>query len=150
MATPDTEIQSAFLKGFQEAYAAMFQYLYIRLLDTTSTIVNVYGETSSKVYKKPIKILGHLRTVREEEQDPNKETKEVTNIRIPVQELIDNNIPFSTEADYEVLRQAIFRYGNFTYQVDELTPRSLIAGQYVLFSFTCSPVLNYKKDEYDT
>ena len=119
MATPNLSVQKAFLSGLQTIYKELFQYGYIRFLDTSSTEVDdVYGETKHKVYKPPIEILCHFVRIRTKDKDPVKETDEKVTIKVPVKELQDNNIPFETHEDLRVLKQAVIIFNREAYQVD--------------------------------
>ena len=147
MTTPNLSIQKAFLSGLQTIYKELFQYGYIRFLDTTSTEVDdVYGETNQKVYEPPIKILCHFVRSRTKDKDPVKETDEKVTIKVPVKELQDNGIPFETREDLKVLRQAVIIFNNEAYQIDEVNTKSMVAGQFLVISFDCSPCDDYVDD----
>ena len=152
MATPDKSIRTAFQKGLQEIYKAMFQYVYIRFLDDSRTVTSsVYGETRRKVYKKPIKVLGYYKRERIIDRTlvPALVVNEREVIKIPVQEFIDNNIGYSTQDDIEKLRRIIIQLKGFTYQVDEVNPTTMIAGDFIVVSFVASPMRDYEPDKYD-
>ena len=144
MATPNLSVQKAFLSGLQIIYKELFQYGYIRFLDTASTEVDdVYGETNQKVYEPPIKILCHYVRDRSKDTDPIKETDEKVTIKVPVQEFQDKDIPFETHEDLKVLRQAVIIFNNESYQIDEVNTNSMVAGQFLVISFDCSPCDDY-------
>ena len=147
MATPNLSVQKAFLSGLQTIYKELFQYGYIRFLDTSSTEVDdVYGETNQKVYKPPIEILCHFVRIRTKEKDPVKETDEKVTIKVPVKELQDNNIPFETHEDLRALKQAVIVFNREAYQIDEVDTKSMVAGQFLVISFDCSPCDDYVDD----
>ena len=147
MATPNLSVQKAFLSGLQTIYKELFQYGYIRLLDTASTEVDVvYGETNQKVYKPPIKILCHFVRNRSKDKDPVKETDEKVTIKVPVKEFQDNNILFETHEDLRVLKQAVIIFNREAYQIDEIDTKSMVAGQFLVISFDCSPCDDYVGD----
>lgn len=147
MATPNLSVQKAFLSGLQIIYKELFQYGYIRFLDTKSTKVDdVYGESNQKVYEPPIKILCHYVHDRSKDNDPIKETKEKVTIKVPVKEFQDNNIPFETHEDLRVLKQAVIIFNNEAYQIDEVNTKSMVAGQFLVISFNCSPCDDYVDD----
>ena len=147
MATPNLSVQKAFLSGLQIIYKELFQYGYIRFLNTASTSVDVvYGETNQKVYKPPIKILCHFVRNRSKDKDPVKETEEKVKIKVPIKELQDNNIPFETHNDLKSLRQAVIIFNSEAYQIDEVNTESMIAGQFIAISFDCSPCYDYVND----
>lgn len=147
MATPNLSVQKAFLSGLQTIYKELFQYGYIRLLDTSSTEVDdVYGETNQKVYKPPIEILCHYVRIRSKDTDPVKETDEKVTIKVPVKEFQDNNIPFETHEDLRVLKQAVIIFNREAYQIDEVDTKSMVAGQFLVISFDCSPCDDYVDD----
>ena len=147
MATPNLSVQKAFLSGLQIIYKELFQYGYIRFLNTASTEVDdVYGETNQKVYEPPIKILCHYVRTRSKDNDPIKETDEKVTIKVPVKEFQDNDIPFETREDLRMLRQAVIIFNNEAYQVDEVNTKSMVAGQFLVISFDCSPCDDYVDD----
>ena len=147
MATPNLSVQKAFLSGLQVIYKELFQYGYIRFLNTASTEVDVvYGETNQKVYKPPIKILCHFVRNRSKDRDPVKETDEKVKIKVPVKEFQDNGIPFETHNDLKVLRQAVIIFNGEAYQIDEVDTKSMVAGQFLVISFDCSPCYDYVND----
>ena len=147
MATPNLSVQKAFLSGLQTIYKELFQYGYIRFLDTSSTEVDdVYGETKHKVYKPPIEILCHFVRIRTKDKDPVKETDEKVTIKVPVKEFQDNGIPFETHNDLKVLRQAVIIFNSEAYQIDEVDTKSMVAGQFLVISFDCSPCDDYVDD----
>ena len=147
MATPNLSIQKAFLSGLQVIYKELFQYGYIRFLNTASTEVDVvYGETNQKVYKPPIKILCHFVRNRSKYEDPVKETDEKVKIKVPVKESQDNGIPFETHNDLKSLRQAVIIFNSEAYQIDEVNTESMIAGQFLVISSDCSPCDDYVDD----
>ena len=124
-----------------------FKYGYIRFLNTASTEVDVvYGETNQKVYKQPIKILCHFVRNRSKDKDPVKETDEKVKIKVPIKELQDNGIPFETHNDLKSLRQAVIIFNSEAYQIDEVNTESMIAGQFLVISFDCSPCDDYVND----
>lgn len=147
MATPNLSVQKAFISGLQVIYKELFQYGYIRFLNTASTEVDVvYGETNQKVYKPPIKILCHFVRNRSNDKDPVKETDEKVKIKVPIKELQDNGIPFETHNDLKSLRQAVIIFNSEAYQIDEVNTKSMIAGQFLVISFDCSPCYDYVDD----
>ncbi len=147
MATPNLSVQKAFLSGLQIIYKELFQYGNIRFLNTASTEVDVvYGETNQKVYKPPIKILCHFVRNRSKDKEPVKETDEKVKIKVPVKEFQDNGIPFETHNDLKVLRQAVIIFNGEAYQIDEVNTESMVAGQFIVISFDCSPCYDYVDD----
>ena len=149
MATPNLSVQKAFLSGLQTIYKELFQYGYIHFLDTASTSVDdVYGETNQKVYEPPIKILCHYVRSRSKDNDPIKETEEKVTIKVPVKEFQDNDIPFETHKDLKELRQAVIIFNDEAYQIDEVNTKSMVAGQFLVISFDCSPCDDYVDDTY--
>lgn len=147
MATPNLSVQKAFLSGLQIIYKELFQYGYVRFFNTASTEVDdVYGETNQKVYEPPIKILCHYVRTRSKDNDPIKETDEKVTIKVPVKEFQDNDIPFETREDLRMLKQAVIIFNNEAYQIDEVNTKSMVAGQFLVISFDCSPCDDYVDD----
>lgn len=150
MATPNLSVQRAFLSGLQTIYKELFQYGYIRFLDTSSTEVDeVYGETDRKAYYPPVKLLCHYVRDRTKDVDPIKETDEKVTIKIPVKEFQDNDIPFESHEDLQALRKAVIIFNGEAYQIDEVNTKAMVAGQFLVLSFDCSPAGDYVGDSVD-
>lgn len=151
MAIPNKSVNRAFQKGLQLIYKKLFQYIYLRFLDTENTqIDSLYKETKKKVYKPPIRLLGHYVRERQADLNPNRRTYEKESFKIPVQELYDHKIGFKTKSELAILRQAVIQFEGMTYKIDEINPRSVIAGDFLIVSITASPVgAEYKEDIFD-
>lgn len=150
MATPNKSVNRAFQKGLQLIYKELFQYIYLRFMDENKTkIDDIYEETKNKVYKPPIKLLGHYVRERKYDQNPILKTEEKETFKIPVQEFYDHNIGFKTLEEIEALRKAVIQFEGHTYKIDEVNPRSVVAGDFLIVHIVASPVDLYISDEYD-
>lgn len=150
VATPNKAVNRAFQKGLQLIYKELFQYIYLRFMDESKTKVDsVYGETTLKVYKPPIKMLGHYVRRRSYHHEPVLKTDERETFKIPVQEFYDHNVGFRTAEEIEALRKAVIQFSGFTYKIDEVNPRSVVAGDFLIVTLVASPAEDYISDEYD-
>lgn len=151
VATPNKSVNRAFQKGLQLIYKELFQYIHLRFMDEEKTkIDSVYGETRLKVYKPPIKLLGHYVRRRSYDQNPVLKTDERETFKIPVQEFYDHNVGFRTAEEMEALRKAVIQFSGFTYQIDEVNPRSVVAGDFLIVTIVASPAEIYIPDDYDS
>ena len=133
-----SEIQNAFLDGLEEAYTIMFtDKINLSLLDEESTRTNVYDETTEKVYKPPIPVVGRITTTSTQGEDPIEGVRLDAVITIPTKQLITKQIPHQTDKDLEILKKAKFSYGGFEYLVEKVTPRTLVADMWHMYDFNC-------------
>lgn len=150
MSVPNKSAQRAFLKGLQLIYKKLFQYSVIWFLDEDTETDSVYDETPKKVYHNGIQVLSHYVRERDKDSDPIKETDEKIVFKVPIQEFIDNEIPFSANEDLEVLRKCIIEFNGEYYRVEEVNPYSVVAGQYLMCQFRClreEDELEFKTEE---
>ena len=148
--TPNKQVNKALNKGLQKIYKELFQYIHIRFMDESRTLVDdVYGETRRKAYLPPIKVLGHYVRERSKDADYVKSTDEKETFKVPIQEFKDNNIPYTSQEDIEALRKIVIQFKGFTYQVEEVNPRSVVAGDFLMVTFWAIPAKDYVPDEYD-
>lgn len=151
MSTPNKAVNRAFEKGLQLIYKELFQYIYLRFMDEEKTAVNdVYAESELKIYKKPIKLLGHYVRKRYYDHNPILKTNERETFKIPVQEFYDHSIGFKTREELEALRKAVIQFGGHTYKIDEVNPRAVVAGDFLVVVIAASPTDDYISDDYDS
>jgi hypothetical protein len=135
----DLSIQNAFLDGLEEVFAIMFtDRLQFQLLDEESTNLNIYDETSEKVYHDPIQLIGRIQVNFIKGENPNEGVLSDATITIPTKQLITHNIPHQTLEDFEILKRGKFSYDGFEYSVDLVEPRTLVADKWHTYAFICS------------
>ena len=134
----DLEIQNAFLDGIEEIFSIMFtDRLNLSLLDEESTYVNIYDETSEKMYQLPIQLIGRIKTTFKQGEEPIEGVQVDAVITIPTKQLITKNIPHQTEDDLETLKKGKFSYDGFEYLIDKVTPKTLVADKWQMYDFAC-------------
>ena len=134
----DLEIQNAFLDGIEELFSIMFtDRLHLSLLDEDNTKVNIYEETSKKVYKDPIQLIGRIKTTFIQGEDPVESVQTRAVVTIPTKQLITKNIPHQAEVDLEILKKGKFSYDGFEYLIDKVTPKTLVADKWQMYDFEC-------------
>ena len=134
----DLDIQNAFLDGIEEIFSIMFtDRLMIMLLDEESTIPNIYGETTDKVYLDPIPLIGRITTTFKQGDIPVEGVNIDAVITIPTKQLITNQIPHMTDEDLEILKRGKFSYDGFEYLVDKVVPKTLVADKWQMYEFWC-------------
>ena len=150
MAVPNTSVNKALKKGIQTIYRELFQYIYIRFMDEEKTLKDdVYEESERKVYQKPIRLLGHFSRERVVAQDSVRVTEEKEFFKIPVAEFEAHGIKYTSVEDLDKLRKAVIQMKGLTYQIDEVNPTSMVAGDFLVVRFDASPMKDYIADEYD-
>jgi len=134
----DLSIQNAFLDGIEEIFSIMFtDRLYLSLLNEEETTVNVYDETTSKVYHSPTQLIGRIKTNFNQGENPVESIQVDAVITIPTKQLITKDIPHETHADLETLRKGKFTYDDIEYIVDKVVPKTLVADKWQMYDFHC-------------
>lgn len=135
------EVRDAFLEGTLEIYQNMMsEEINIYLLDTENTIVNLYGESTSKKYKDPISLWGKIIVDRKPDGEIDFDNGTVNcTIIIPTKDFIDKGIDYAP-SNYSTLRQSVFEYKGVFYQVDEINPTTMVANEFIFHKFSCSEV----------
>ena len=134
----DLSIQNAFLDGIEEIFSIMFtNRLLLSLLDEEETIVNIYDETTDKLYLDPISLVGRIQTTFTQGELPVQGVQIDAVITIPTKQLITNQIPHQTEADLETLKKGKFSYDGFEYLVEKVVPKTLVADKWQMYDFMC-------------
>lgn len=134
----DLSIQNAFLDGLEEVFSIMFtDRLLLSLLDEENTQINIYEETSRKVYLDPIQLIGRIQTTFTQGEEPVEGVQIDAVITIPTKQLITKNIPHLTDGDLETLKKAKFAYGGFEYLVEKVVPKTLVADMWQMYDFNC-------------
>lgn len=134
----DLSIQNAFLDGIEEIFSTMFtDRLQLRFLDEEATQVNIYEETTEKVYSDPIPLIGRIQTTFTQGENPIESVQIDAIITIPTKQLITKQIPHESVTDLETLKKAKFAYDGFEYLVEKVVPKTLVADKWQLYSFEC-------------
>lgn len=134
----DLSIQNAFLDGLEEVFSIMFtDRLLLSLLDEENTQVNIYEETSRKVYLDPIQLIGRIQTTFTQGEEPVEGVQIDAVITIPTKQLITKQIPHLTDEDLETLKKAKFTYDGFEYLVEKVVPKTLVADMWQMYDFNC-------------
>lgn len=134
----DESIKNAFLDGIEEVFKIMFtDEVYLHLLDGELTKVNIYNETTNKVYKSPLKLVGKVTTAFEKGEDPIEEVNIDAVITVPAKQLITLGIPHASPQDLEMLETAKISYKWFEYLVERVVPKTLVADTWQLYEFRC-------------
>lgn len=133
-----SEIQNAFLDGLEEVFSIMFtDKIKLSLLDEESTSTNVYDETTEKVYKPQIPLVGKITTTFEQGENPIEGVQIDAIITIPTKQLISNQVPHKSDLDLETLKKGKMSYGDFEYLVDKVVPKILVADMWQMYDFYC-------------
>ena len=143
----DLSIQKAFLDGMQEVFKTMFtDQIVLKYMDTEMTYKNVYEESTAKVYGDPITLVGKVslnvnqassNTMATEVKSALMGTQVSATFTIPTKEFLDNNIP-TTMKHLEELKKGIIEFDSIKYLIDEVVPKSYVAGIYLFYDFNCT------------
>jgi len=133
-----SEIQNAFLDGMEEVFSIMFSdAVYVSLLDEESTEVNVYGETPSKVYHEPKKLIGRVKTDFEKGEEPIQGIEIDALITFPAKQIINSDLPYQSLDDFETLRRGKITFKNVSYLIEKVQPKTLVADAWQFYDFYC-------------
>ena len=139
-------IQTAFKDGLETIYGTLFtDSLYLYLLDNVETIPNIYEEAPEKVYTEPIKLVGGVRLSVNISDNPATLVMKDAVIKIPTKQLIENNIPFTSEDDLKELRKGRFIYKEVEYLIDCIRPQTFVADMWQVYAFECSKAVPEKR-----
>lgn len=134
----DLEIQNAFLDGIEEIFSIMFtDRLQLSLLDEEETEVNIYDETTNKVYLDPIQLIGRIRTTFTQGENPVEGVNVDAVITVPTKQLITKGIPHTTDENLETLKKGKFSYDGIEYLVEKVVPKTLVADKWQMYDFNC-------------
>lgn len=135
----DLSIQNAFLDGINEVFQIMFtDECKMYLMDTDSTVTNIYKESKKKTYKEPVDIVAKIVVGSKHDEDPFMGNAITATITVPTKQLLQNGISFQTEEDLDNLCKSKFHFDGVTYLTDVVSPRTLVAGIYQMYEFKCS------------
>jgi len=133
------EIAQAFLEGIKEIFTIMFtNEVYYYLLDEDETDVNVYGESTKKVYKEPVKLTCNVKSPIKEEDDLYIEDVKIDAvIKIPALIMMESTLSFQTAESREVLMRGKISYGGIDYLIDRIESTTLIDDTWQFYVFYC-------------
>lgn len=111
--------------------------LHLSLLDEDGTIVNIYDESSDKMYLDPIQLIGRIQTTFTQGENPVESVQCEAVITIPTKQFITKGIPHQTDSDLETLKRGKFEYDGVEYLIDKITPKTLVADKWQMYEFKC-------------
>lgn len=133
----DLEIQKAFLDGIEEIFSIMFtDRLQLSLLNEEETKLNIYDETSKRVYHDPIQLIGRIQIYFTKGENPVEGVISYATITIPAKQLISKSIPHQT-SDFETLKKGKFSYDGVEYLIEKVEPKTLVADKWQMYEFIC-------------
>ena len=144
----DKEIQEAFVDGMNEVYSVMFtdgvnDGVKLYLLDP-STDGGFYKESKVKKYKKPVLLVAKAQTNMKVKGDELVESdiKNLPKFTVPYKSMRDNNIPFQSEIDCDVLKIGFIGFHEAFYVIKSVKPQTFVEDLLLTVLFECE----YRKD----
>ena len=138
-ASERAEIKSAFEDGMDELFRTMFtETVLLYPLDEELTKMNVYQETTEKVYKKPFVLTAQPILTREQGEGEEQTIEQTSKFVFPNKQLVEAGVPHLTDADLETLQKWAIVFQGYVFLVDKVTPRTMVADTFLFYDFRCT------------
>lgn len=130
-------ISEDFLEGILEVYSTMMtDQIFLKLLDESNTITNIYEETKQKKYLEPIQLVGKFSFSLSEGEEVVESTQLFATAKIPTKSLLDNNIDISPQ-NYSTLEKGVIQYKGVDYEIKQIKPTTNIDDVFQFYEFGC-------------
>lgn len=130
-------ISEDFLEGIHEIYSTMMtDQIFLKLLDETNTVTNIYEETKHKKYLEPIQLVGKVSlevTQGEQDVEGNQDSAQFT---IPTKSLLLKGVDLSPEK-YDTLEKGVITYKGIDYSIKQVKPITNIDDVFQFYVFSC-------------
>ena len=130
-------ISEEFLDGIYEIFSIMMtDQIFLKLLDETNTVTNLYEETDRKNYFDPIQLVGKFSlSVAQGEEDVEGNQNYVT-VTIPTKSLLTKGVDISPD-NYSTLEKGVIQYDGVDYEIRQVTPTTNIDNVFQFYVFHC-------------
>lgn len=130
-------ISEEFLDGIYEVYdTLMTDQIFLKLLDESSTVTNIYEETPSKVYLTPIQLVGKFSMSPEQGEQVIEGVQDYVTATIPTKGLIKANVDLSP-SNYSTLEKGAINYKGVDYEIKIVKPTVNIDDVFQFYVFYC-------------
>lgn len=130
-------ISEEFLEGIYEIYSlSMTNQIYLKLLDETKTVTNIYEESKQKNYFEPIQLVGKFTLSKSQGEEDVEGVQDYVTVTIPTKSLLDNNIDISPK-NYSTLEKGVIHYDGVDYEVKQVRPMTNIDNVFQFYVFYC-------------
>ena len=137
-----TDIQEAFIDGIHEVYSTMFtdgedDGIDLYFLDMKSTKVdNVYRESKSKKYGKPIRLVSHANLSPTIQDVPIKDIEYDAVFKVPLKEFINHKIDVSPTG-LDTMRKGKISFDGKDYEIKNILPTTFVRDVFLVYQFIC-------------
>ena len=130
-------ISEEFLDGIYEVFSEMMtNQIFLKLLDETKTVTNIYGETNTKKYLDPIQLVGKFSIALEQGEQEVEGVQDYATATIPTKSLLDKNIDISPQ-NYDTLKRGVIHYEGIDYEIKQVRPMTNIDNVFQFYVFYC-------------
>lgn len=130
-------LSEEFMEGVYEVYSiAKTNQIFLKLLDETNTVTNIYEETKHKKYLEPIQLVGKFEfSIVQGEEDVEGNQDYIT-VTIPTKSLLNNNIDITPQNRY-ILEKGAIHYEGVDYEIKRVIPKTIIDSVFQFYVFYC-------------
>ena len=138
----NTDIQQAFIDGIHEVYSTMFtdgeeDGIDLYFLDMKDTKVDdVYRESKSKKYGKPIRLVSHANLSPAVQDVPIMDVKYDAVFKVPCKEFLTHEIDVSPSG-LDTMRKGKINFKDKDYEIINILPTTFVRDVFLVYQFVC-------------
>lgn len=138
----NTDIQQAFIDGIHEVYSTMFtdgeeDGIDLYFLDMKDTKVDdVYRESKSKKYGKPIRLVSHANLSPTIQDVPIMDVKYDAVFKVPYKEFLTHEIDVSPSG-LGTMRKGKINFKDKDYEIINILPTTFVRDVFLVYQFVC-------------
>lgn len=137
----DLSIRKDFVEGIQEIFTTLFNDgvedgIDLYLL-STKTKKSVYGESKSKLYQSPIKLVAQVHINPTQGEQDVETVKGDAQFTVPLKDLENKGLDVSTQG-LTLLRQGVIDFHGTKYIIYNISPKAYIEDVFLMYTFSCT------------
>ena len=130
-------LSEEFLDGIYEIFSAMMtDQIFLKLLDDTNTVTNIYEETKHKKYLEPLQLVGKFSLTMGQGEENVEGIQDYATATIPTKSLLDKNVDISPQ-NYDTLKKGVIHYDGVDYEIKQVRPTTNIDNVFQFYVFYC-------------
>ena len=130
-------ISEDFLDGIYEIYTSMMSnQIFLKLLDETNTVTNIYEETKHKKYLEPIQLVGKISFSSIQGKEDVEGNQDSVVVTIPTKSLLLKGVDISPQ-NYSTLEKGAIHYDGVDYEIKQVNPTTNIDNVFQFYVFYC-------------
>lgn len=137
----DESIRKDFVDGVQEIFTTLFNdgkkdgiNLYLM---SDKTKPDIYGENTSKLYKKPKLLVAQAKLTPTQGEQDVEGIKDSAVFVVPLKSLQDNNLGVTNSA-LNTMRKGVIEFHGVYYLIDNIVPKAYIEDVFLMYQFICT------------